>query len=163
MGSRLLLRVCLGEQRTGKKVRARRRAKSPRQPRRACRRRHSIFFLMLVAEFLCVVKLARVQEDCVVPTVADGGGTVHVWGFIHYHGGRTSHLILERNITVDTYSPLLGTEMLPYARRYSFGRNFLFQHDNSSAPRAHRLQDFLQDAECELLHMATLFACPRHW
>ncbi len=41
-------------------------------------------------------------------------------------------MILERNITADTYRQPLETEMIPCARRH-FGRNFLFQHDNASA------------------------------
>ncbi len=111
-----------------------------------------IFFIVLLVEFVCVVKLAGSSGgggDCVLPTVAHGGGSVHVWGAIHYDG-RTNIVILERNITAGTYRQLLETEVLPYARRH-FGRNFLFQHDNTPAHQARRMKDFLQDEEVEQL------------
>ena len=74
-----------------------------------------------------------------MPTVTQGGGSVHVWGAIYY-GDRTNLVILEKNLTANTYRQLLQTEMLPYARRH-FGRNFLFQRDSNPAHRAQILQD----------------------
>lgn len=91
----------------------------------------------------------RFQEDTVRPTVAHGGGSVHVWGGIRY-GGRTNLVILHQNVNAGTYRHLLETEMVPYARRH-FGRNFLFMHDNAPAHRARRVQEYLQEQEIEQL------------
>ncbi len=101
------------------------------QHRRLRHWRHILFsdesgyLLHLASGRVCVRRAAggqRFQEDCVLPTVAHGGGSVHVWGAIHYDG-RTNLVILERKITADTYRQLLETEVLPYARRH-FGRKF---------------------------------------
>ncbi len=67
----------------------------------------------------------RFQWDCGLPTVAHGGGSVHALGAIHYDG-QTNIVILERNITADTYRQLLETELRPYARRH-LDRSFVFQ------------------------------------
>lgn len=91
----------------------------------------------------------RFQEDTVMPSVAHGGGSVHVWGGIHY-GGRTELTILRQNVNAEYYRHILDTEMVPYARRH-FGRNFLLQHDNAPAHRARRVQEYLQEEEIEQL------------
>ncbi len=87
----------------------------------------------------------RFAEHCVLGTVAHGGGSVHVWGAIHY-GGRTNLVILQANVNADTYRQLLATEMVPYARAH-----FLFQHDNAPAHRARRTQAFFEEQEIEQL------------
>ena len=91
----------------------------------------------------------RFADDCVQGTVPHGGGSVHVWGAIHY-GGKTNLVILHNNVNADTYREVLETEMVPYARAH-FGRNFLFQHDNAPAHRARRTQAFLQEQEIDQL------------
>ena len=82
-------------------------------------------------------------------TVAHGGGSVHVWGAIHY-GGRTNLVILRGNVNADSYRQVLETEMVPYARAH-FGCNFLFQQDNAPAHRARRTQEFFQEEDIEQL------------
>src|SRR6056300_953389 len=52
----------------------------------------------------------RFQEDYILPTVAHGGGSVHVWGAIHYDGSRTDLVILDRNVNADSYVRVLETE-----------------------------------------------------
>ena len=115
----------------------------PSAPHRRLRHwRHAIFsdesrYLLHRADGRLRVRRERGQrfhEDCVFPTVAHGGGLVHVWGAIH-HGGRTDLLILQGNVTANTCRRLLETEMLPHAGRH-FGRNSVFQHDSAPAPRA---------------------------
>lgn len=91
----------------------------------------------------------RFQEDCVSGTIAHGGGSVHVWGGIHY-GGRTNLVVLHGNVNADSYRQVLETEMVPYARAH-FGRNFVFQHDNAPAHHARRLQHYLEEEEIEQL------------
>lgn len=91
----------------------------------------------------------RFQEDCVMGTIAHGGGSVHVWGAIHY-GGRTNLVVLVENVNADSYRRVLETHMVPYARAH-FGRNFLFQHDNAPAHRARRLQGYLEEEEIDQL------------
>ena len=91
----------------------------------------------------------RFQEDCVTGTIAHGGGSVHVWGGIHY-GGRTNLVVLHGNVNADSYRRVLETEMVPYARAH-FGHNFVFQHDNAPAHRARRLQAYLEEEGIEQL------------
>lgn len=91
----------------------------------------------------------RFNEDCVLGTVAHGGGSVLVWGAIHY-GGRTNLVILRGNVNADSYRQVLETEMVPYARAH-FGHNFLFQHDNAPAHRARRTQAFFEEEDIEQL------------
>lgn len=59
-------------------------------------------------------------------------------------------MVLHRNVNADTYRQVLEAEMVPYARR-TFGRNFLFMHDNAPAHRARRLQAYLEEEEIEQL------------
>lgn len=91
----------------------------------------------------------RFRDDCVTGVVRGGGGSVHVWGGIHY-GGKTELVILENNVNAVRYANLLTTTALPYARRH-FRRNFVYQHDNAPAHRARRIQDLLEQEEVEVM------------
>ena len=91
----------------------------------------------------------RFSQECIMPTRAHGGGSVHVWGAIHY-GGKLGLVVLTGNVTAASYQVLLEEEMVPYAGEH-FGRNFLFMHDNAPAHRAQRIQQFLENQEIEVL------------
>ena len=101
--------------------------------------RHVLFsdesrFLLYTADGRVTVRRQvgqRFNQDCIIPTRAHGGGSVHVWGAIHY-GGKLGLVVLEGNVNAASYQLLLEEEMVPYAGEH-FGRNFLFMLDNVPA------------------------------
>ena len=84
----------------------------------------------------------RLNEDCLQGRMAHGGGSVHVWGGIHY-GGKTDLIVLIGNVNGMAYRNVIQTTLLPHARRV-YGNNVLLQDDNAPAHRARVVENFLQ-------------------
>ena len=78
----------------------------------------------------------RFNENCHVPSVEYGGGSIHVWGGI-CKGGRTSLVILRKAVNGAAYIDVLQNHLIPFAVETFGGLGQChFQDDNALA--AHR-------------------------
>ena len=73
--------------------------------------------------------------------MAQGGGSVHVWGAMH-SGGKSELVVLEGNMTGARYRDILEDHLLPYAQA-TFGENFAVQDDNAPPHKARITTEFL--------------------
>lgn len=89
----------------------------------------------------------RFREDCVLGTVAYGGGSVHVWGAMH-SGGQSQLVVLVENVNGVRYRDILEEHLVPWARA-TFGDNFAFQDDNAPPHRARVTTRFLEEEEVQ--------------
>lgn len=92
----------------------------------------------------------RLNDDCIAGTVAQGGGSVHVWAAFHA-GGKSDLVVLNRNVNAVRYVNTLRQSLLPWARAY-FRDNFRLQHDNAPAHRARLVENFLQQEQVQLMY-----------
>ena len=74
---------------------------------------------------------------------AHGGGTVYVWGGIHY-GGKLALRVLVDNVNAQSYLEILEQDLLPYAQEH-FQANFVLQDDNAPPHRARMVRQFLEE------------------
>lgn len=88
----------------------------------------------------------RFTEQCIVPTVKHGGGSLMVWGCMSGRGvGRLYRC--EGSMNQNQYLMVLNEYMLPSrADLYGTNAQFTFQQDNAPCHTAKRVTDFLQDS-----------------
>ena len=84
----------------------------------------------------------RLRDDCIQETVQGGGGSVMIWGGIHY-GGRTPLVVPEGNVNAVVYRDILQNVCIPHARAV-YGANFVLQDDNATPHRARIINTFLE-------------------
>lgn len=73
------------------------------------------------------------------------GGSVHIWGAIHY-GGKSELRILVETVNGARYEQLLTNVALPYARGV-YQDNFVWKHDNAPAHKCRAVTNFLANEE----------------
>ena len=81
------------------------------------------------------------QEADIQPMRQGAGGSVHIWGAIHY-GGKSELRILVETVNGARYQQLLTDYALPYCRGV-YQNNFVWQHDNAPAHKCHAVTTFL--------------------
>ena len=74
--------------------------------------------------------------------VAYGGGSVHVWGAIHYHG-KPDIRILDQNVTGPLYLDILEHSLVPNMRLH-YGNNWIMVDDNAPPHRANVVQQYIE-------------------
>uniref|UniRef100_A0A3P8Z4U9 Tc1-like transposase DDE domain-containing protein n=1 Tax=Esox lucius TaxID=8010 RepID=A0A3P8Z4U9_ESOLU len=67
------------------------------------------------------------KDNCVLPTVKHGGGSVMVWGSMSAAGTGELHFI-EGTMNANMYCDILKQSMIPFHQR--LGHRAVFQHDN---------------------------------
>lgn len=83
-------------------------------------------------------------EQCVVPTVKFGGGSVMVWGAMCYRGVGYLEDVSGR-LDAEGYIDILGNSMVPSAHLHFFGDTYVLQDDNAPCHRAKKVRDWLLD------------------
>lgn len=87
----------------------------------------------------------RALEDCIVPTVKHGGGSVMVWGC--FGNNRVGDFIkIEGILKKEGYKTILEENVLPSGRRL-IGRGFVFQEDNDPKHSSKLCRGFLEEKE----------------
>ena len=81
------------------------------------------------------------NEDCVQGQVAHGGGSVRVWGGVHYLG-KTQLRILEQNVTGALYREILEQDLVSHMRNH-YGNNWMLVDDNARPHRANIVREYL--------------------
>ena len=86
------------------------------------------------------IRVRRLQheaydEDCIIPSVQTGGDGVTIWGAFH-NGGKCDLHIVDGNLNQYQYLQILEEKLLPFARAI-FGRNFVYQDDNTRPHTMH--------------------------
>lgn len=87
----------------------------------------------------------RGNEQCIVPTVKHGGGSVMVWGC--FGGERTGDLVRVNGIMEkEHYHSILSRHAIPSGLRV-IGKKFEFQQDNDPKHASKLCQNYLQSKE----------------
>jgi len=81
-----------------------------------------------------------------------GGGSLLVW-LLGMPNGLLSYRIIEGNLNADKYIDLLRTTAVPIMK-LNYRENFVFQEDNSSVHKAHKVKNFLQTSKIKVLEWA---------
>lgn len=89
------------------------------------------------------------QEPDIERMRQGNGGSVHVWGAIHY-GGKSELQILVETVNGARYQQLLTDVALPYARGV-FQDNFVWQHDNAPAHKCRAVTTLLAEQDVTVL------------
>lgn len=87
----------------------------------------------------------RAREECIVPTVKHGGGSVMVWGC--FGNNRVGDLIkIDGILNKEGYKQILEDNALPSGLRL-IGRGFVFQEDNDPKHSSKLCRGFLAEKE----------------
>lgn len=89
----------------------------------------------------------RASEQCIVPTVKHGGGSVMIWGCF---GGTTVGDIvkIEGTLKKEGYRDILEQHAIPSGTRI-LGQNFVFQQDNDPKHSSKLCKEYLKRLETE--------------
>lgn len=88
------------------------------------------------------------KDNCVVPTVKHGGGSVMVWGCMSASG--TGQLrFIERIMDSSLYCEILKDNMMPSLKK--LGRRPVFQHDNDPKHTSKMTKAFLQKQKVKVM------------
>ena len=85
------------------------------------------------------------RDDCIVPRVQGGGGSVLVWGCFSYHGKLQLHVWDERITGISYRDQIINGIIRPHFIAHP-NENFIFVDDNAPVHRAHVVQRALADA-----------------
>ena len=74
-----------------------------------------------------------------------GGGSLMVWGGVHY-AGKTNLIVIRQTLNAQRYcDDILRHVVVPFMRR---NNRFVFQHDNARPHTARLLHDFFTGQQC---------------
>ncbi len=90
-----------------------------------------------------------IQDVDILPMRKGHGGSVHIWGAIHY-GGKSGLKVLEGNVSGALYKQPMADVVLPYVRG-AFDENFVWQHDNALDQKSRLMIDYLDREDVTVL------------
>ena len=85
------------------------------------------------------------SEDCVQGRVAHGGGSVHVWGAVHYLG-KMPLRVLDRNVTGQLYRDILQGDLVPHMCMH-YANNWSLADDNAKPHRANIVREYINNED----------------
>jgi hypothetical protein len=94
----------------------------------------------------------RFSEECILPTVKHGGGSIQVWGCFNYSGKGPLKRI-EGIMDGEMYRRILVYQMAPFLKNLKgeIGVEPIFQHDNDPKHTSKKAQKYLSNKEFEVL------------